>query len=189
MFVFGAGHVAVPTARLAKMVGFRVCVVDDRGEFATAERFPEADDIRVDGRPVRTRQARIYLLLNKPRGYVTTRSDPEGRPTVFDNLPEGLPRLISIGRLDFNTEGLLLLTNDGGLARVLELPATGWLRRYRVRALGRVTQEALDRLHRGEVDLVSPEPRRVARAVPLLLVRARDVARVAQEAETRALVP
>ena len=84
---------------------------------------------------------------------MTTHADPEGRPTVFDNLPEGLPRLISIGRLDFNTEGLLLLTNDGGLARALELPETGWLRRYRVRAHGEVTQAQLDELKRGvEVD-------------------------------------
>ena len=80
---------------------------------------------------------------------MTTHSDPEGRPTIFAALPKDLPRLISIGRLDINTEGLLLLTNDGGLARVLELPATGWLRRYRVRALGRVMQPALDRLRAG----------------------------------------
>jgi 23S rRNA pseudouridine2605 synthase len=84
---------------------------------------------------------------------MTTHADPEGRPTVFDHLPEGLPRLISIGRLDFNTEGLLLLTNDGGLARALELPDTGWLRRYRVRAHGEVTQAQLDQLKEGiEVD-------------------------------------
>src|SRR5258708_28062884 len=84
---------------------------------------------------------------------MTTHADPEGRPTVFDHLPEGLPRLISIGRLDFNTEGLLLLTNDGGLARALELPDTGWLRRYRVRAHGEVTQGQLDELKKGvEVD-------------------------------------
>ncbi len=80
---------------------------------------------------------------------MTTHSDPEGRPTIFRALPKDLPRVISIGRLDINTEGLLLLTNDGGLARVLELPATGWLRRYRVRALGRVMQPALDRLRAG----------------------------------------
>jgi 23S rRNA pseudouridine2605 synthase len=88
-------------------------------------------------------------MFHKPRGLMTTHADPEGRPTVFDNLPEGLPRLISIGRLDFNTEGLLLLTNDGGLARALELPDTGWLRRYRVRAHGEVTQAQLDELKKG----------------------------------------
>src|SRR5437016_8229649 len=90
---------------------------------------------------------------------MTTHADPEGRPTVFDNLPEGLPRLISIGRLDLNTEGLLLLTNDGGLARALELPETGWLRRYRVRAHGRVAQRALDDLRSGvEVDGIRYAP-------------------------------
>jgi 23S rRNA pseudouridine2605 synthase len=90
---------------------------------------------------------------------MTTHADPEGRPTVFDNLPEGLPRLISVGRLDFNTEGLLLLTNDGGLARTLELPETGWLRRYRVRAHGEVTQAQLDELKAGvEVEGVKYGP-------------------------------
>src|SRR6202008_2519513 len=89
------------------------------------------------------------FLYHKPRGLMTTHADPEGGPTVFDHLAEGLPRLISIGRLDFNTEGLLLLTNDGGLARVLELPATGWLRPYRVRAPGAVDQTPLDELAGG----------------------------------------
>jgi 23S rRNA pseudouridine2605 synthase len=89
------------------------------------------------------------FLCNKPRGLVTTHSDPEGRPTIFGALPKHLPRLISVGRLDMNTEGLLLLTNDGGLARALELPATGWVRRYRVRALGRISQETLDGLKKG----------------------------------------
>ena len=93
-----------------------------------------ADRISIDGEPLPARQRTRLFLYHKPRGLMTTHADPEGRPTVFDHLPEGLPRLISIGRLDFNTEGLLLLTNDGGLARVLELPATGWVRRYRVRA-------------------------------------------------------
>ena len=80
---------------------------------------------------------------------MTTHADPEGRPTIFGKLPKDLPRLISVGRLDLNTEGLLLLTNDGGLARVLELPETGWLRRYRVRAHGAVTQPQLDALRKG----------------------------------------
>ena len=108
-----------------------------------------ADRIVVDGAPLRARERTRLFLYHKPRGLVTTHSDPEGRDTIFRALPRNLPRLISIGRLDINTEGLLLLTNDGGLARVLELPATGWLRRYRVRALGRVQQEALDRLRGG----------------------------------------
>jgi 23S rRNA pseudouridine2605 synthase len=111
------------------------------------------DVVTVDGKPLPPRERTRLFLYHKPRGLMTTHADPEGRPTVFDNLPEGLPRLISIGRLDFNTEGLLLLTNDGGLARVLELPETGWLRRYRVRAHGEVTQAQLDQLKEGiEVD-------------------------------------
>ena len=111
------------------------------------------DVITVDGKPLPPRERTRLFLFHKPRGLMTTHADPEGRPTVFDNLPEGLPRLISVGRLDFNTEGLLLLTNDGGLARALELPDTGWLRRYRVRAHGEVTQTQLDELKKGvEVD-------------------------------------
>ena len=99
----------------------------------------------VDGAPLPQRERTRLFLYHKPRGLVTTNSDPEGRPTIFGALPKNLPRLISVGRLDINTEGLLLLTNDGGLARVLELPETGWLRRYRVRAHGRVTQPAARR--------------------------------------------
>jgi 23S rRNA pseudouridine2605 synthase len=111
------------------------------------------DVVTVDGKPLPPRERTRLFMFHKPRGLMTTHADPEGRPTVFDNLPEGLPRLISIGRLDFNTEGLLLLTNDGGLARALELPDTGWLRRYRVRAHGEVTQGQLDELKKGvEVD-------------------------------------
>lgn len=108
-----------------------------------------ADSIEVDGHPIRGIERTRLWLYHKPAGLVTTNADPEGRPTVFENLPEGLPRVLSIGRLDINTEGLLLLTNDGGLARVLELPSTGWLRRYRVRAHGEIDQEALDRLKDG----------------------------------------
>jgi 23S rRNA pseudouridine2605 synthase len=108
-----------------------------------------ADHIAVDGAALPRRERTRLFLYNKPRGLMTTHSDPQGRPTIFRALPKNLPRLISVGRLDLNTEGLLLLTNDGGLARVLELPATAWLRRYRVRAHGRVTQDALDRLRGG----------------------------------------
>ena len=111
------------------------------------------DVVAVDGKPLPERERTRLFLYHKPRGLMTTHDDPEGRPTVFDNLPEGLPRLISIGRLDFNTEGLLLLTNDGGLSRALEHPETGWLRRYRVRAHGEITQAQLDQLKNGiEVD-------------------------------------
>lgn len=107
------------------------------------------DRITVDGNLLPQRERTRLFLYNKPRGLVTTNIDPEGRPTIFDALPKHLPRLLTIGRLDVGTEGLLLLTNDGGLARVLELPETGWLRRYRVRALGRITQPDLDRLRAG----------------------------------------
>jgi 23S rRNA pseudouridine2605 synthase len=117
------------------------------------------DVIAVDGEKLPPRERTRLFLYHKPRGLMTTHADPEGRPTVFDNLPEGLPRLISVGRLDFNTEGLLLLTNDGGLARLLELPETGWLRRYRVRAHGEVTQAQLDELKAGvEVEGVKYGP-------------------------------
>jgi 23S rRNA pseudouridine2605 synthase len=109
----------------------------------------EADLIQVDGRlvdpPERTRLWRYH----KPDGLVTTHKDPEGRPTVFEKLRPLLKRVISVGRLDLNSEGLLLLTNDGALARKLELPSTGWLRRYRVRVHGEVEPAALAALSHG----------------------------------------
>jgi 23S rRNA pseudouridine2605 synthase len=108
-----------------------------------------SDRILVDGKELPSLEPPRLWRYHKPRGLVTTHSDPQGRKTVFDSLPPNMPRVISIGRLDFNTEGLLLLTNDGALARHLELPATGWLRRYRVRAHGTITQETLDGLKRG----------------------------------------
>lgn len=117
------------------------------------------DKVLVDGKPLPTAEPVRLWRYHKPRGLVTTHKDPQGRPTVFDALPEDLPRVVSIGRLDFNTEGLLLLTNDGALARHLELPATGWMRRYRVRAHGRVTQAQLDALKDGiEIDGVRYGP-------------------------------
>ncbi|MBF9234916.1 pseudouridine synthase [Microvirga alba] len=108
-----------------------------------------ADEITVDGEPLPVKERTRLWMFHKPRGLVTTARDPEGRPTVFDNLPEDLPRVVAIGRLDINTEGLLLLTNDGGLARVIAHPDTGWLRRYKVRAHGEVTQADLDKLRDG----------------------------------------
>jgi len=108
-----------------------------------------SDTVKVDGRPLARPEPAMLWRFHKPRGCVTTHKDPEGRPTVFEKLPKEMPRVVSIGRLDFNTEGLLLLTTDGGLARHFELPATGWLRRYRVRANGTVTQEQLDALKDG----------------------------------------
>ncbi len=111
-----------------------------------------ADEIVIDGVPLAARSKTRLFLFHKPRGLVTTERDPEGRQTIFDYLrahwPDA-PRLVSVGRLDINTEGLLLLTNDGGLARTLELPSTGWVRRYRVRAKGETDQAALDRLRQG----------------------------------------
>lgn len=109
----------------------------------------ETDRIEVDGTEIPAIERTRLFLFHKPTGVVTTNRDPEGRRTVFDILPKELPRLMTVGRLDINTEGLLLLTNDGGLARVLELPATGWLRRYRVRVHGQVEEAALTALKQG----------------------------------------
>lgn len=117
------------------------------------------DRIVVDGKPLPAAEPVRLWRYYKPKGLVTTHRDPEGRATVFDNLPPSLPRVVSIGRLDYNTEGLLLLTTDGELARHIELPATGWLRRYRVRAHGRISQDQLDALKTGlELDGVRYGP-------------------------------
>ncbi|MGO9421915.1 pseudouridine synthase [Roseiarcus sp.] len=109
----------------------------------------DEDDVRVDGQRLAAPERTRLFLFHKVRGLVTTARDPEGRPTIFDALPPDLPRLVAVGRLDINTEGLMLLSNDGGLARVLELPSTGWLRRYRVRAHGHIDQPQLDALSNG----------------------------------------
>jgi len=108
-----------------------------------------SDTVTVDGRAVNEPERTRLFRFHKPAGLVTTHRDPEGRPTVFERLPEGLPRLISVGRLDLNSEGLLLLTNDGALSRRLELPANAWIRRYRVRVFGDLDPRALAALAQG----------------------------------------
>lgn len=107
------------------------------------------DKVLVDGRPIGAAEPTRLWRYHKPSGLVTTHRDPAGRATVFEHLPKDMPRVISVGRLDLTSEGLLLLTNDGELARRLELPSNGWLRRYRARAFGRVEQEELDKLKNG----------------------------------------
>jgi 23S rRNA pseudouridine2605 synthase len=113
----------------------------------------EANAVTVDGEPLPALEQPRLFRYHKPAGVLTAARDPEGRPTIYDRLPEDLPRLMPIGRLDMASEGLLLLTNDGALKRRLELPATGWLRRYRVRVHGRVDEARLKALEGGiEID-------------------------------------
>jgi 23S rRNA pseudouridine2605 synthase len=120
-------------------------------------------DIRVDGKPIPEAEPARLWRYHKPAGLVTTHRDERGRPTVFEKLPPELPRLISVGRLDLNSEGLLLLTNDGALARELELPARGWLRRYRVRVHGAVDPARLKALEEGvTIDRIAYGPIRAA---------------------------
>ena len=107
------------------------------------------EGVTVDGRPVRPAAATRRFRFYKPQGTITAERDPRGRATIYDRLPKGLPRLMPVGRLDFMTEGLLLLTNDGELKRQLELPRTGVVRTYRARAFGQVSQDQLERLAEG----------------------------------------
>jgi 23S rRNA pseudouridine2605 synthase len=111
----------------------------------------EADRITVEGKEIGPAERPRVWLYNKPLGLITTEKDDQGRPTVFESLPDDLPRVMSVGRLDINSEGLLLLTNDGGIKRQLELPSTGWLRKYRVRVNGRPTDDTLEPLRKGVV--------------------------------------
>lgn len=108
-----------------------------------------SDKIVVNGKPLDAPEPARLWLYHKPTGLVTTTRDEQGRATIFDDLPEDLPRVMSVGRLDLNSEGLLLLTNDGAVKRQLELPSTGWLRKYRVRVNGRVTEPQLEPLRKG----------------------------------------
>ncbi len=107
------------------------------------------EDIQVNGKRIKAHEPVRVWRYHKPSGLITTTSDPEGRRTIFEELPKALPRTITIGRLDLTTEGILLLTNDGGLARAMELPKTGFVRHYRARAHGQITQDALDTLKGG----------------------------------------
>jgi 23S rRNA pseudouridine2605 synthase len=109
----------------------------------------ESDHIQVDGKSLKAPEKTRLFLYHKPVGLITTNRDELGRETVFDHLPHNLPRVVSVGRLDINSEGLLLLTNDGGLARYLELPKTGWRRRYKVRVKGDVDEARLQDLKKG----------------------------------------
>ena len=127
------GRVAVN----GKILSSPACVVTDE------------DEVVVDGKSLPRKEKTRLFIYHKPSGLVTTNKDEQGRDTIFDKLPKELPRLMTVGRLDINTEGLLLLTNDGELARYLELPATGLKRTYRARAFGHVTQDKLDRLKKG----------------------------------------
>lgn len=108
-----------------------------------------SEEITVQGKPLTAPEKVRVWCYHKPKGLLTTQSDPAGRPTVFDQLPKSLPRVLSVGRLDFNSEGLLLLTTSGALKRYLELPSTGWKRNYRVRVHGKVTPEMIGRLQKG----------------------------------------
>lgn len=124
-------------------------VVDGKKISEPGTLVTEASDIRVDGKPVAEPQATRVWRYHKPAGLICSNSDPRGRATIFERLPKHLPRVMSVGRLDFDSEGLLLLTNDGGIARRLELPETGWLRRYRVRMFGKPTDEDIAALAGG----------------------------------------
>ncbi len=134
-----------------RLIGLGKVAVNGRILDTPATLVTRDDVITVDGKPIGGAQATRVWRYHKPAGLLTSHKDPAGRPTVFDALPAGLPRVISVGRLDLATEGLLLLTNDGELSRALELPSTALVRQYRARARGKITQEQLDRLKEGVV--------------------------------------
>ncbi|EGF89545.1 S4 domain protein [Asticcacaulis biprosthecium C19] len=132
-----------------RLIGLGKIAVNGRILETPAVLVSSADIITVEGQVIGKAEPTRVWRYHKPVGLITTHSDPQGRPTLFDQLPTHLPRVISVGRLDLNSEGLLLLTNDGELARSLEKPSSGWVRRYRVRALGHASQSRLDALKDG----------------------------------------
>jgi 23S rRNA pseudouridine2605 synthase len=132
-----------------KMIAETRVTLDGKAVTTPATKVNPGQVVAIDGKPVGDPAPARLWRYHKPAGLVTTHRDPEGRPTVFANLPQNLPRVVSIGRLDCNSEGLLLLTNDGDIARRLELPAGGWTRVYRARLFGKVTQADLDKLAQG----------------------------------------
>ena len=132
-----------------RMIGEGRIALDGEVLTTPATVLDDLTGVTVDGKPVQAPSAARLFGFHKPPGTLTAARDPKGRPTIYDRLPAGLPRLMPVGRLDYMTEGLLLLTNDGELKRQLELPKTGVVRQYRARAFGHVTQDALDRLAEG----------------------------------------
>jgi 23S rRNA pseudouridine2605 synthase len=132
-----------------KLIGEGRVTVNGEKTASPALNVTENDIVAVDGTPLPSAAPARLWRYYKPAGLVTSHRDPEGRPTVFEKLPKEMPRVMSVGRLDINSEGLLLLTNDGELSRKLELPSQGWIRRYRTRLHGPVTQALLDRLKNG----------------------------------------
>ncbi len=138
---------------IERMIADRRIAIDGTPVETPATILTSLDGVTVDGKPVRPPKAARLFRFYKPNGVLTTERDPKGRRTIYDVLPKGLPRLVPVGRLDFNTEGLLLMTTDGGLKRALELPSTGVPRTYRARAYGQVTQAQLEDLIDGiEID-------------------------------------
>jgi 23S rRNA pseudouridine2605 synthase len=138
---------------IERMIEARRIAIDGKAIETPATLVTSLHGVTVDGKPVNAPAPARLFLFHKPAGLLTTERDPKGRPTIYDRLPKDLPRVVPVGRLDLNTEGLLLLTTDGELKRQLELPATGVERSYRARAFGNVTQAQLEDLIDGvEID-------------------------------------